>query len=73
MYEFEKVFTHVDVLSNSSHQILKKNKLRSDYDALKYQFDATIEKKNTMSNQFKELGKKYLYMVEYSGEQMYNE
>lgn len=47
--------------------------LKSDYDALKYQFDATIEKKNTMSNQFKELGKKYLYMVEYSGEQMYNE
>lgn len=34
---------------------------------------ATTEKKNIISNQFKELGKKYLYMIEYSGEQMYNE
>ncbi|KAI9560393.1 hypothetical protein GHT06_014410 [Daphnia sinensis] len=47
--------------------------LKSEYDALKYQFDATVEKRNKISNQFKELGKKYLYIVEYSGEQMYNE
>ncbi|XP_057366030.1 myosin-2 heavy chain-like [Daphnia carinata] len=47
--------------------------LKAEYDALKSQFDAIIEKKNTVSNQYKEMGKKYLYMVEYSGEQMYNE
>ncbi len=46
---------------------------RVEYELLKDDLIATTEKKNLISNQFKELGKKYLYMIEYSGEQMYDE
>lgn len=44
-----------------------------EYELLKDELIATTEKKKIISNQFKELGKKYLYMIEYSGEQMYDE
>ncbi len=44
---------------------------RAQYKLLK---DELInEKKKNFSSQFNELGKKYLYMIEYSGEQTYNE
>ncbi|XP_046642269.1 centrosomal protein of 83 kDa-like [Daphnia pulicaria] len=47
--------------------------LKVEYELLKDELIATTEKKKIISNQFKELGKKYLYMIEYSGEQMYDE
>ncbi|XP_046464147.1 uncharacterized protein LOC124209940 isoform X1 [Daphnia pulex] len=45
--------------------------LKSQYDLLKVELDSTVQMKNIVTCMFKELSKKHLYMIEYSGEQMY--
>ena len=46
---------------------------RSQIDLLKDELNSAVQMRDVVSCMFKELGKKYLYMIEYSGEQMYSE